>query len=36
MLVHIDMRQNAGVRAFVEHAYAAMVAQPPSFEAPVG
>lgn len=34
MLVHVDMRRNARVRAFVEHTRAAMLALRSSFEAP--
>lgn len=32
LLIHADMRRNARVRAFVEHAYAALVAQRALFE----
>jgi DNA-binding transcriptional LysR family regulator len=32
LLVHVDTRQNARVRAFSEHTYAALVAQRPLFE----
>jgi DNA-binding transcriptional LysR family regulator len=32
LLVHVDMRKNARVRAFVEHTYAALVALRPLFE----
>ena len=31
LLVHVDLRQNARVRAFSEHTYAALVAQRPLF-----
>jgi len=34
MLIHVDLRRNARVRAFVEHAHASMVALRSSFEAP--
>jgi DNA-binding transcriptional LysR family regulator len=34
MLIHVDLRRNARVRAFVEHAHAAMAALRSSFEAP--
>jgi hypothetical protein len=32
LLVHVDLRQNARVRAFSEHTYSALVAQRPLFE----
>jgi DNA-binding transcriptional LysR family regulator len=32
LLIHVDLRQNARVRAFAEHAYAALVAQRGLFE----
>jgi DNA-binding transcriptional LysR family regulator len=32
LLIHVDLRQNARVRAFSEHAYAALVVQRPLFE----
>jgi DNA-binding transcriptional LysR family regulator len=32
LLVHVDLRQNARVRAFSEHTYAALVARRPLFE----
>jgi DNA-binding transcriptional LysR family regulator len=32
LLIHVDLRQNARVRAFAEHAYAALVGQRPLFE----
>src|SRR5262249_18240817 len=33
LLIHVDMRKNARVRAFVEHAFAALIAQRARFEA---
>jgi DNA-binding transcriptional LysR family regulator len=32
LVIHVDMRKNARVRAFVEHVYAALAAQRPLFE----
>ncbi len=34
LLVHVDLRRNARVRAFVEHTYAALVAERSTFEGP--
>ena len=36
LLLHVDLRENARVRAFVEHTHAALVALRPPFEAPKG
>ena len=34
LLLHVDLRQNARVRAFVQHTHASLLAQQPPFAAP--